>query len=116
MIQSKPDLVGLGGGGSKLFDAFSKSDLPTVQALIQSKPDLVSLGGGSEMFIAFSKADLPTVQALIQSKPDLVSLVYFNTWASGLSKYLGPGMGNYKTLDCHSFDLGLTLKYRHVAR
>ena len=57
-----------------MFDAFSKADLPTVQALIQSKPDLVSLGEGSEMFDAFSKADLPTVQALIQSKPDLVSL------------------------------------------
>ena len=31
-----------------MFDAFSKADLPTVQALIQSKPDLVSLGGGGE--------------------------------------------------------------------
>ena len=29
-----------------MFDAFSKANLPTVQALIQSKPDLVSLGGG----------------------------------------------------------------------
>ena len=61
-----------------MFDAVcvSKADLPTVQALIQSKPDLVSLGGGSEMFdaVCVSKADLPTVQALIQSKPDLVSL------------------------------------------
>ena len=57
-----------------MFDAFSKADLPTLQALIQSKPDLVSLGGGSEMFDPFSKADLPTVQALILSKPDLVSL------------------------------------------
>ena len=28
-----------------MFDAFSKADLPTVQALIQSKPDLVSLWG-----------------------------------------------------------------------
>ena len=28
-----------------MFDAFSKADLPTVQALIQSKPDLVSQGG-----------------------------------------------------------------------
>ena len=31
--------------GSEMFDAFSKADLPTVQALIQSKPDLVSLWG-----------------------------------------------------------------------
>ena len=43
-----------------MFDAFSKADLSTVQALIQSKPDLVILGEGSEMFDAFSKADLPT--------------------------------------------------------
>ena len=28
--------------GNNMFDAFSKADLPTVQALIQSKQDLVS--------------------------------------------------------------------------
>ena len=28
--------------GNDMFDAFSKADLPTVQALIKSKPDLVS--------------------------------------------------------------------------
>ena len=42
-----------------MFDAFSKADLPTVHALIQSKPDLVSLGKGVKCLMLSARLIYP---------------------------------------------------------